>query len=162
MRVPRFAGVVALLLTLAAPAGAAELGAADKKAAFAAAGFTLHGKDWRSACDDPGTASYSPGAIEAVGDLNGDGRPEAVITEGGTYCYGNTGTGFWLVSQEADGKWNLIANDIGIATFLPTKGTDGWPDIEVGGPGFCFPVIRWDGQQYGLHAHQYEGKPCNP
>ena len=37
---------------------------------------------------------------------------------------------------------------------------DGWPDIQVGGPGFCFPVLRWNGKEYILNRHEYEGKPC--
>jgi hypothetical protein len=139
-----------------------ELSASDQEAAFKAAGFTKRGEQWRSTCDDPGTTSYTPGAIEAVGDDNGDGRPEAVITEGGTYCYGHTGTGFTLVSKQADGSWKSIYSATGIANFLSTKGAGGWPDIQVGGPGFCFPVVRWDGREYQLSRHEYEGKPCRP
>lgn len=39
---------------------------------------------------------------------------------------------------------------------------DGWPDISVGGPGFCFPVERWNGKEYKLHRFEYEGKRCKP
>jgi hypothetical protein len=45
-------------------------------------------------------------------------------------------------------------------SFLTTKGVGGWPDIEIGGPGFCFPVERWNGKQYVLHRYEYEGKRC--
>lgn len=153
---------VSLVLLLAgeAPAVGAQLSPADEAAAFKAAGYLRKGKHWRGACDDPGTASYMPPVIQAVRDLNGDGRPEAVIVEGGTYCYGNTGQGFQLVSQQADGGWRLITGDTGIPNFLPTRGADGWPDIEIGGPGFCFPVYRWNGRQYAQHRMQYEGEPC--
>lgn len=136
----------------------AQLAPADEAAAFKAAGFTLQGKQWR-ACDDP-TASYVPGAVQEVRDLNGDGRPEAVLTEGGSYCYGNTGYGYSVVSKQANGAWKLITKGTGIPDFLPTKGVGGWPDIEIGGPGFCFPVQRWNGRNYVLHRQQYEGKPC--
>lgn len=129
-------------------------------AIFRAAGFTRRGSQWRSDCDDPGTASYGPGAIESRKDLNGDGRPEAIVTEGGTYCYGNTGTGFWLVSQQGDGSWKLITNDTGIPEFLRTKGVGGWPDLRIGGPGFCFPVQRWNGRAYVLNRREYEGRSC--
>lgn len=129
-------------------------------AIYRAAGFTRRGGQWRSDCDDPGTASYGPGAIETRKDLNGDGRPEAVVTEGGTYCYGNTGTGFWLVSQQADGSWKRITNNIGIPEFLKTKGVGGWPDILIGGPGFCFPVQRWNGRAYVVQRREYQGRAC--
>jgi hypothetical protein len=151
----------ALALCCASVLGApAKLSPADETAAFKAAGFTLKGKTWR-ACDDP-TPTYTPGAIEEVRDLNGDGQPEAVITEGGTFCYGNTGAGYSLVSRQADGRWKLIARGTGMLRFLGTKGVGGWPDIEIGGPGFCFSVQRWNGREYVLQRHEYEGKPCRP
>ena len=150
--------VVAVPALAAAPA----LSAADQAAAFKAAGFKQRGQQWRSGCEDPGTGGYVPGELKPVGDLNGDGRPDGVITESSTYCYGDTGTAFWLVSKQANGRWKLMASDTGIPTFLSSTGAGGWPDIEIGGPGFCFPVVRWDGRKYLPHGHQYEGKPCNP
>lgn len=151
-----------LLLTFAAPAAAqTALSSADQAAAFKAAGFARQGGQWRG-CGDPGTASYTPGKIETVRDLNGDGRLEAVITEGSTFCFGSTETGYAIVSKQPDRSWKQIAAGPGIPTFLATKGVGGWPDIEIGGPGFCFPVQRWNGRAYALHRHQYEGKPCRP
>ncbi len=128
------------------------------EAAFKAAGFTLKGKQWQ-ACDDP-TVSYTPGAIQEIRDLNGDGLPEVIIAEGSGYCYGNTGISYSLVSKQAKGGWKLVANGTGMLTILDTKGAGNWPDLEIGGPGFCFPVERWNGRQYTLHRHEYEGKPC--
>jgi hypothetical protein len=48
----------------------------------------------------------------------------------------------------------------GIPEFLKTKGVDGWPDVLVGGPGFCFPAERWNGKEYKLHRWEYDGKVC--
>ena len=152
--------------TILALAGTTAVGAptalspADQAAAFKAAGFKLKGKRWQ-ACDDP-TPGNSQGVIEDVRDLNGDGLPEAIITEGGTYCYGHTGAGYSLVSKQPNGSWKLMSNGTGMVTVLNTKGAGNWPDLEIGGPGFCFPVERWNGRQYTLHRHQYEGKRCRP
>ena len=132
----------------------------DNSNAFLAAGFHLEDGQWHK-CDDPGTVSYSSGSFQDVGDLNGDGLPEAVITEGSAYCYGNTGTAFSLVSSDANG-WTLIIESVGIPVFLDTVSADGWPDIEIGGPGFCFPLMRWDGSAYRQIGNQYEGEVCNP
>ena len=44
--------------------------------------------------------------------------------------------------------------------FSKTKGKDGWPDIENGGPGFCFAVNRWNGQKYDVNRYEYQGKAC--
>ncbi len=138
----------------------AALTPADEAAAFKAAGFTLKDKQWRN-CEDPSPA-YSPGELGEVRDLNGDGLPEAVITESSSFCFGHTGAGYTLVSKQANGSWKKITGGTGVATFLSAKGRDGWPDIEIGGPGFCFPVERWNGKAYVLNRHQYEGKACRP
>ncbi|WP_394729069.1 hypothetical protein [Altererythrobacter sp. GH1-8] len=126
---------------------------------FKAAGFEFSEEAWRK-CGDPGTMSYEPGAIMERGDFNGDGLVDALVTEGGTYCFGMAGYGYTLVSQQKDGTWRILDERIGIPSFLETKGTEGWPDIEVGGPGFCFPVIRWNGKEYEIDRTQYEGAPC--
>lgn len=154
-----FAAGPLLMFCMSALASPAKLLPADEAAVFEAAGYTIKGTQWR-ACDDPGTLSYTPGSIRNMGDLDGDGHPEAVVTEGSSFCYGNTGTGYSIVSKQVDGSWKLITSGTGIPNFLTTKGVDGWPDIEIGGPGFCFPVERWNGREYLLQRHQYEGKPC--
>ncbi len=158
----RFATTTLAVLALLPPGNAyakPALSRADETAAFLAAGFHKTAGQWRS-CDDPGTPSYSPGALEPAGDLNGDGLPEALVTEGGTFCYGNTGTAFSLVSKQPGGGWKLMVAETGIASFLATKGVGRRPDIEVGGPGFCFPVLRWNGKRYALNRREYDGKPC--
>lgn len=126
---------------------------------FTAAGFNRTDGHWAK-CGDPGTVSYQPGEIAHRGDFNDDGRPDAVVVEGGTFCFGMTGMGYTLVSRQADGQWRIMDERPGILEFLDTRGTDGWPDIEVGGPGFCFPVIGWNGSSYETIRWEYEGKPC--
>lgn len=153
-------GVAVAGMALQAEA-AASLSPEDQAAAFKAAGFKKQGGKWKG-CGDPGTDSYTAGQIEQVRDLNGDGLPEAVITEGSSYCFGMTGTGYALVSKQADGKWRVLSQGGGMLEFLATKGAGGWPDISVGGPGFCFPVERWNGKQYVLNRYEYEGKRCKP
>ena len=154
-----------MLLVVLATAACADPGSTPPAqrdiAIYRAAGFKQTKRGWESGCDDPTAgAVYDAGKIEQVKDINGDGRPEAVVTEGGTYCYGNTGTAFWLVSQQANGAWKLIYNEVGIAEFLKTKGVGGFPDIQIGGPGFCFPVMRWNGSGYVSNRMEYEGKRC--
>jgi hypothetical protein len=135
--------LVALLATSAQAAPA--LTETDKVAAFNAAGFHREGGQWLR-CEDRQTSSRTPGAIEAD-DLNGDGRPEAWITESSTFCYGNTAEAFVLVTKTPRG-WTALLDEVGIATAQRTK-TAGWPDIEVGGPGLGpFPVYRFNGTNY--------------
>src|SRR3954451_14312227 len=141
---------------------AAAVPTADEAASFAVAGFTRRSGKWRTDCDDPGSSGYEPGAIDTYRDLNGDGRPEAIITEGGTFCYGNTGAGFWLLSKKADGHWAQLYQSQGIAELLPTSGVSKMPDISGGGRGFCFLVVRWNGKAYVQNRFEYEGKACRP
>ena len=149
----------AALLVISACAQAEDAPRNDAEI-FIAAGYHLEGSSWKK-CDDPGTMSYSPGAISDVGDLNGDGSPELVVSEGSSYCYGMTGTAFTLVTREGAG-WKAIIDSPGIPLFLESKGKDGWPDVEVGGPGFCFAKLHWNGEAYSEAGFSYEGKPCKP
>lgn len=121
----------------------------DLAAAFSAAGFRLDADGrWIRCQEDPPTLSYMPGQAE-VTDLNGDGQPEVWISEGSTFCYGNTGNAFVLLTRDGNG-WRTLLDEVGMQLPLETQ-HDGWPDIEVGGPGFGkFPVYRWDGQAYQL------------
>ena len=151
--------MIALLLVTASVA----VPAAEQAAIFTAASFAKRGSAWKSKnCAGMESASYEPGAIGTYRDLNGDGRPEAVVTEGGAICYGDTGSHFWLLTKQASGNWKSIYDETAMATFLTTKGASGWPDIELGGPGFCFAVMSWNGKAYVQHRYQYEGKPCRP
>ena len=125
--------------------------AADRTAAMRAAGFVSKGGRWL------GGEGNCEAAIEPadIRDLNGDGRQEIIITETGTFCYGNTGQGFYVMEQ-AGGGWRTLFQSQGIPEFLPTKGAGGWPDIVLGGPGFCFPVVRFNGKAYANHRQKEE------
>ncbi len=136
---PGEGGAAPVAAPAAAPRSAAE--PADRAAAFKAAGFQpTRGK--YLACD------RSQEATIEFSDLNGDGRPDAVVTDSGTECFGMTGTGFVIVTKEASGAWRMLFGSQGVPDFQKTRGVGGWPDIVNGGPGFCFPVLRWNGSDY--------------
>lgn len=147
------------ILLTAAVMTMAALSAAEERAAFTAAGFTFNGKAWR-ACGDPGSAGYEPGFVQIVHDLNRDGQPEAILTEQSAACFGGAGQGYWLVSRQANGSWRLVTKGIGTPRVLETLGAGNWPDLEIGGPGMCYPVQRWNGRAYVLNRRAYGGKPC--
>lgn len=128
-----------------------NLSPADTDAVFKAAKFKKKGKSWVS-CDK--------GKISEVRDINGDGLPEAIVVEGSFSCFGNIGVANYIVSKQPDGKWKLVASVSGFPKFLNGPTVNGWPDLEIGGPGFCFPVLRWNGQKYEHNRNEYEGKPC--
>ncbi len=157
-----FRGMALIGLALAAPLAAqppkpAALSPAQFDQLMRTAGYVKAGNAWKG-CD--GATTVTRQNVEFK-DLNGDGRPEALITADGTECFGMTGAGFQLLRQTASG-WQVMANETGIATFQTTRGVDGYPDIEIGGPGFCFPIARWSGSEYKTIRFAYEGKPCKP
>ena len=84
-----------------------------------------------------------------------------MVTESSAYCYGHTGTGFTLLTRSSAGAWTKLHESEGVANFLKTR-SNGWPELEVGGPGFCFPVLRWNGKAFVTHRHAYSGKRCRP
>ncbi len=139
---------------------AAQLQPSDEAEAFKAGGYLLKDSKWHSECNEPTELSFTPAKIESVTDLNGDSLPEVIISEGGTACYGNTGYGFTIISKQSNNTWKPMLSSTGIPTFLKTKGVNGWPDIEIGGPGFCFSVWRWNGKSYEINRYEYEGKSC--
>lgn len=139
------AGMVFALLSITT--AQADLAPAEQAAVFKAAGFKKGADGRYIRCqEDTPTASYEPGQIELM-DLNNDGQPEAWVTESSMFCYGSPHTFFALVRKDA-GVWHTLLDDVGIPVVLKTK-RSGWPDIEVGGPGFGkFPYYRWNGKSY--------------
>ena len=80
-------------------------------------------------------------------DLNGDGTPEVRAVFGNTCLSGHAGTNVTLF-VEAEGEYRP---QLGFpAASAEPLGTDnlGFPDLLIGGPGFCFPVYRWNGTEY--------------
>ena len=139
--------LAAATLALAAPPSADSSSAADRAAIFKAAGFKQKGNQWIRCEEDPPSASSQAGSIE-LEDLNGDGKAEAWVKESSTFCYGHTAEFFVLLAKSDDGKWRKLLEETGVPTVLKTK-RQGWPDIEVGGPGFGkFPVRHWNGTAY--------------
>jgi hypothetical protein len=134
-----------------------EASATDQAAVFKAAGAVRKDGQWRLCPEDP---RGGPASVEQFRDINGDGYKDALVTDSGIYCYGGTEAGYVLLAGQADGGWKTLDAGGGIVEFQAGKGKDGWPDILLGGPGFCFPVLRWNGSEYAVRGHEYEGKPC--
>jgi hypothetical protein len=141
---------------------ARDLPETERNALFRAADIQpIGGGKWSGCPDDP--SGHSEAEVSMVRDLNGDDRPEALILDGGTFCYGHVGVGSTVLTKTATGSWKVLYTNQGFVNFLVSRGTDGFPDIEAGLPGFCFPYFRWNGQEYELIARlSDEGKACEP
>lgn len=139
----------------------AALTAAQREALFRAAGMQPIGDRWTGCLED--VSGQSRAEITMVRDLNGDGRPEAAIGDGGTFCNGHAGMGSTVLTQNTNGSWSVVYSNQGFVNFLISRGTDNFPDIEAGLPGFCFPYFRWNGTEYAKIAQlDEEGRACEP
>ncbi|MGE4132935.1 MAG: hypothetical protein AB7F86_14940 [Bdellovibrionales bacterium] len=89
-------------------------------------------------------------------DLNNDGQTEVFVTWGNTCTSGATGSSLSLMIKNPSGEW---VDQFGFpaATFqLLEEVHDGYPDILVGGRGFCQPIYTWRGSKYELDRRQPE------
>lgn len=141
---------------------ARALPTAERDALFRAAGMQpVRGGKWTGCTDDP--SGNSEAQVAMVQDINGDGRPEALIRDGGTFCNGMAGVNSTVLTRTPGGAWRVMLTTQGFANFLTSRGTDNFPDVEVGLPGFCFPYRRWNGTDYAMAAQlDDKGKPCKP
>lgn len=141
---------LSLLLTPVHAAAAADTATDDAIVSEATGGkFTAtRGSYFEETCNE--SLDYEAEVI----DLNGDGQPEVFTTVQGICLGGMAGAHLELFIKDSSGTWQPQFGFPGVYTVLKKK-HKGYPDIEIGGPGDCFPVWRWDGQHYALH------KKCN-
>ena len=110
------------------------------------------GTVWDSIVYDPqtnlvlfGTGNAEPWNPNAVDRGTGD----ALYTASIVAVDADTGQYRWHFQETPEDRWDFDSDaQIMIA------------DLEIGGPGFCFPVLRWTGKTFAVHRQHYEGKPC--
>jgi hypothetical protein len=81
-------------------------------------------------------------------DMNSDGRQEVLVIFGNTCTSGHAESSAVLLIRGDSGH---LQQNLGFpaasADPLPEMNL-GYPDLLIGGPGFCFPVWRWNGKEY--------------
>jgi hypothetical protein len=87
-------------------------------------------------------------AAEVV-DLNGDGQPEVFTRVYGICLGGAAGVSVNLYVKDRNGRWKAQFGFPGDYMIQHTRSM-GYPDIEIGGPGSCSPLWRWNGRQYRI------------
>ncbi|MGE0030647.1 MAG: hypothetical protein AB7T20_05980 [Steroidobacteraceae bacterium] len=126
-------------------AGHGDLNAAERGQVFGATGLAVapDGKSFVDGiCGEPASASVE------FRDMNADGRQEVLVIFGNSCTSGHTGSSAALFIRDPNGS--LQANlgfPAASADPLPEK-NQGYPDLLIGGPGFCFGVWRWNGSAY--------------
>lgn len=132
-------------------ANATALTAADRQAIYAQFNFNV-GADGKSLVFSD--AEQCPpllvdgGDIQvATEDLNADQYPEVFVSLGSTCMYGSAGTGVSLFIKDKSGRWQW--HDVGAGMYsVQSTSHLGYADLMIGGPGFCHPVLHWDGSTY--------------
>jgi hypothetical protein len=152
--------LIASWATVAAPAGdellftgaqaAAGLTSEDRQAIYAQFNFSvgMDGKTLVFADSECPPLLAGSGDIQvATEDLNGDAQPEVFVSLGSTCMFGFAGTGVSLFTKDGAGQWKWHDLGAGMYAVQETR-HEGYADVMVGGPGFCHPVLRWDGSTY--------------
>jgi hypothetical protein len=137
---------IGLLVAALAAIATVEAAPATDKAAVAAIQSATKGKmkaaKGTAKDRDCGQVDYEAEAV----DLNGDGQLEVLTKEYGS-CFGRAGVQMNMYVKDKTGPWKAQFGFPGEPKILKAK-SHGFPDIEILGPGTCFPVWRYDGRQY--------------
>ncbi len=136
-------------------------GTEKEPASRSAQAATLDAEQLAAACHSLGLRPASDGHVlndcdEAVrpdvyaAELGGAvGRAFLIVVRGGPdmlTCYGMTGMAIYLVKPEGEG-FRTLYSGVGHLAIMPTS-HNGARDILIGGPGFEFPVMHWNGSAY--------------
>ncbi|MGA8206308.1 MAG: hypothetical protein WB812_17465 [Woeseiaceae bacterium] len=133
---------------------AGQLSASDRSEVLASLGIQL-ADDGTTILDPVCHLAMDPPDVR-LDDLNGDGRPELSINGGNTCSAGDTGAVLWLFGRGPDGRYRIILNTLAFGYRATGHRVDAYPDLVLGGPGFCHAVWRWTGSAYDFDHSEPE------
>ena len=123
-----------------------ELSAAEEAAAFSAFATAFTVSQDGSKLEDPNCGDIAPEA--EVVDLNEDGAAEVFVLWGNTCTSGGAGRSLSLLVPDASGAYEFELGFPASGWTALAKGPAGWPDLSIGGPGFCRAVWSRTGTAY--------------
>jgi len=132
------------------PDGADAIDAAARTSIFSQLGLAVDSAGTGlldTVCGQPATAAAD------VLDLNADGTPEVRVVFGNTCTSGIAGSSVALFI-ERDGAYVMNLGFPAASADPMETSNEGWPDLLIGGPGFCWPVWRWNGTEYAYHRDE--------
>ena len=164
-------------LAAAAPVAAAPVAGRpspqDRAAIMRAAGFTDPQGDDRWTYGPDGCDGVWA-TIDQYRDINGDGRPDAVVGSDGDACFGMNQRKVILLTRSAAG-WDVVTDfqmRFVVYGFFPRPGI-AWPDIEMFDgmsgeqkpdgnivAGGCEHFLRWNGREYVAGGTSQNGRIC--
>jgi hypothetical protein len=116
--------------------------------------------------EDPDCGDVHP-TVEPV-DLDRDGSREAIVQWGNTCTSGMAGWSVSLFIRTGGGIYRDQFGFPGLISSIADSEPGSFPDIEIGGPGFCFAVWGWDGDSYAFKCNapqeaggcEFQGNVC--
>lgn len=129
-----------------------KLTPAEKNHIYKQLGFLLS-KDKKQFIPDAEAADFPFAAFVYPTDLNKDGKEEIFVSFGNSYTSGHTGQSIALFIKDATGKYKMHFGFPGMVPYAMAAAANKYPDLIVGGPGFTFPVYRWNGKAYTLNRN---------
>lgn len=84
-------------------------------------------------------------------DLNKDGKEELFVLFGNTYTSGMAASSIVVYILDKKGGYQAHLGFPGTIPDVLATANLGYPDLLIGGPGFEFPVQRWDGKTYNFY-----------
>ena len=125
-----------------------KLTIAEKNQLATALGFVLSNDKVQPFALDADSKDYPFAATVFPVDMNKDGKEEIFILFGNSYTSGMTGSSIVVFIADKAGAYKM---NLGFPGTLPdglATANLGYNDLLVGGPGFEFPVWRWNGKEY--------------
>jgi hypothetical protein len=90
---------------------------------------------------------FNVGARAYPVDLNKDGMEEVFVVMDGL-LFGNTGQGVALFIKNSTGVYVQQEEVAGGIAVILDRQSGGYPELVIAGPGFEFPLYRWNGKTY--------------
>jgi len=123
----------------------------EKNSIYKLLGFVLSGNKDQPFASDKDSKDYPFAVIVMPTDMNKDGKEEIFVLFGNSFTSGNTGSSIVLYIKDAKGAYIAHLGFPGTTPDALATVNQGYPDLLIGGPGFEYPVWRWNGKTYDFH-----------
>ncbi|MBI1343626.1 MAG: hypothetical protein GC171_11885 [Terrimonas sp.] len=125
-----------------------KLTVAEKNQIASSLGFVLSDDKDLPFAQDANSKEYPFSAFVYPTDMNKDGKEEIFISFGNTYTSGQDGQNISLFIKNSAGRYQEQLGFPGTVPDMLSTGFAGYPDLLIGGAGFEYPVLRWNGKTY--------------
>ena len=131
-----------------------KLSIENKNAIYKMLAFRISKDGKQFTLDDNDAADFPFEAFVYPTDLNKDGVEEIFVIFGNTFTSGNTGSSVVAYIPNKTGTFTVNFGFSGATPYVLPTSNFNYPDLLIGGPGFTWPVWRWNGKEYDFYKEQ--------